>query len=166
MERITQFIQKIFPNLRILPSWQAIMPIVVIAGAIVIFSVFVLFKPKTTLLPASEKSYHVHVEKVFSGEYTPNLILHGRVESHETATLRAAVSGDILKKYVREGQNIEKGMLLIAIDDRDAKLFLAQHQANTKQFQAQIESEKNRNIRDKSVLKQAYDLEKVAKKKL
>ena len=60
------------------------------------------------------------------------LDLPAEVESFENLWVKTEVSGQVIRLPVKEGQTIEKGQILVELDDRDYRLRLERIQANHK----------------------------------
>jgi membrane fusion protein (multidrug efflux system) len=60
------------------------------------------------------------------------LDLPAEVESFENLWVKTEVSGQVVRVPVKEGQTIEKGQVLVELDDRDYRLRLERIQANHK----------------------------------
>ncbi|UCH06450.1 MAG: efflux RND transporter periplasmic adaptor subunit [Deltaproteobacteria bacterium] len=58
--------------------------------------------------------------------------LPAQVEPYKDVWVKAEVSGQVVEVLVEEGQNIEKGELIIQLDDRDYRNRLARIEANSK----------------------------------
>ena len=58
--------------------------------------------------------------------------LPAEVEPYENLWVKAEVSGQVVEVLVKEGQTVEKGQVLVKLDDRDYRARLAQIEANYK----------------------------------
>ena len=58
--------------------------------------------------------------------------LPAQVEPYKDVEVKAEVAGQVVKVLVEEGQNIEKGEVIIQLDDRDYRTRLARIDANSK----------------------------------
>jgi RND family efflux transporter MFP subunit len=58
--------------------------------------------------------------------------LPAEVEPYENLWVKAEVSGQVVEVLVKEGQTVEKGKVLVKLDDRDYRARLAQIEANYK----------------------------------
>ena len=86
-------------------------------------------KPYPEPLVTQEKVWPVSVIDVRPSSRRPELTLFGRVESPRSANLTAALTADVVDVMVREGESVEKGQLLVKLDDRDSVLLLRQREA-------------------------------------
>lgn len=130
-----------------------LLPIGILAVAIVIFMVLMKSKPQAPSRPISEKVWSVQTIAAESGTHQPSLILYGKVESPRMTRVTAAVTAFVHEVYTDEGKTIKPGQLLIQLDDSDAKLLVDQRQADVDNYLAQIEAEKVRHQTDLKALK-------------
>lgn len=92
------------------------------------------------------------------------LTLYGRVESPYTATLRAALNAEILEVAVLEGQPVERGQLLVRLDERDTQLLVKQREADLQEIKATIASENNIHATNQAALPTEETLLQLAQK--
>jgi multidrug resistance efflux pump len=101
-------------------------------------------KPKPDPVRVAERAWLVSAEAVRPGSYRPGVTLYGRIESLWSSQLTAGVNADVVAVSVAEGDRVNKGEVLVRLDDRDARLELAQREAELKQAEARIASELTR----------------------
>jgi len=77
-----------------------------------------------------EKSVPVSTVSMSPRQIQPELHLYGRLETPNTVTLRSAVTAYVNSVNVSEGANVEKGDLLVVLDDSDASLSVMQFEAD------------------------------------
>ncbi len=121
--------------------WLPLVILLVAAGAA---AALIATKPKPTPVQISERAWLVSVEQVEPARHSPTVTLYGKVESLWSSQLTAGITADVNEVLVVEGDRVEKGQVLIRLDDRDARLQLAQREAELKQADARIVSEKRR----------------------
>jgi HlyD family secretion protein len=73
-----------------------------------------------------------------SGQLVQTVVASGRVVSPQRVTVALQGSGRVLRVAVAEGQTVEKGQLLIELDNSDARASLAQARAAVAQAQAKV----------------------------
>jgi HlyD family secretion protein len=73
-----------------------------------------------------------------SGQLVQTVVASGRVVSPQRVTVALQGSGRVQRVAVAEGQTVERGQLLIELDNSDARASLAQARAATAQAQARI----------------------------
>jgi membrane fusion protein (multidrug efflux system) len=66
------------------------------------------------------------------GRLLDKIDLPAQVEPYENLWVKAEVAGQVVKVLVEEGQPIEKGQVLLRLDDRDYRARFAQIEANYK----------------------------------
>ncbi len=71
-------------------------------------------------------------------ELVQTVVASGRVVSPQRVTVALQGSGRVLRVAVAEGQTVERGQLLIELDNSDARASLAQASAAVAQAQAQV----------------------------
>jgi len=133
-------------------------PIGIIVLALLIFLGLVLLRPKPPSIARQERTWNVNVIRAQLGDYSPNIILYGRVESPRESKLKAAIEADVIKTPVLEGEHVKKGELIIALDDRDATLFVKQRQAEVNELISQEKSEMIRYKNDQAALAHEKEL--------
>ncbi len=128
------------------------------------FRYLVKTKPQNVAVKPQEKAWTVATEPVILQNLSPTLILYGRVESPYTATLRAALNAEVLEVAVLEGQPIERGQLLIRLDERDVQLLVAQREADLQEIKAAIDSENHIHATNQAALPKEKTLLQLAQK--
>jgi multidrug efflux pump subunit AcrA (membrane-fusion protein) len=119
-----------------------------------------LYKTKTQKPAAeiTERIWQVETIKAVAGDYSPSIILYGRVEAPELYNSSAPAFGRLLELYVKEGQKVSKNQLLAKMDEADFLPALKMAQAKIASFDAQIKNEQLRYRRDQNALKHQQDL--------
>lgn len=108
-----------------------------------------------------EKAWPVTTMQVTPGELSPELRLFGRVETPRHAQLTAAVTARVNAVNVREGELVEKGQILVVLDDADETLQAQQAATDVAEAQAALESARQQHGVDVEVLqhmRQLYEL--------
>lgn len=121
-----------------------LLPLLIVAIAIALFVLMLVSKTMPKAEKAAVRTWAVAVITAAPKTYTPNLVLHGSVESPRHATLRAAVTADVIATPVDEGEHISKGQLFIQLDPSDAKLLLQQRTGEVNAQEAKIAAENTR----------------------
>ncbi|EAR59787.1 efflux RND transporter periplasmic adaptor subunit [Neptuniibacter caesariensis] len=130
-----------------------LLPIAILAIAIVAFIVLMKSKPQAPSRPISEKVWSVQTIAAQAGTHQPSLVLYGKVESPRMTRVTAAVTAFVEEVHTDEGKIIAPDQLLIQLDDSDARLLVDQRQADVDNYLAQIEAEKVRHQTDLKALK-------------
>lgn len=117
------------------------LPLLIIAAGAGGMAALVKSKPERAPLGAEERSWPVAVTAVESGAVTPQLVLFALVDSPRTTHLSSAVTADVKAVDVLEGQRVGLDDRLLALDDREIRLVLAQREAEMAGFEADLEHE-------------------------
>jgi RND family efflux transporter MFP subunit len=133
-------------------------PILVLAGAVMLFVVLVSSRPQRPPLELPEKAWSVSVVPARATEIQPNLELYAKVESPQDANLSAAVEADVLEVRVQDGDTVAAGDVLMLLDDQDSQLDLLQREADVQEIRADINLERQRLLRNDQALGQEQDL--------
>src|SRR5690606_562175 len=90
-------------------------------------------KPKITAPTASASSATMEVDAIVvqPGEFSNVISLSGSIEPNEQVQIRSEVSGIVRSLSFQEGSNVQKGQLLLRIDDTELQAQLSQ--ANTQE---------------------------------
>lgn len=121
---------------------KVLLPLLIIGTGVAVAAVLVATKPKAKAVMVSEKAWLVSARQVSPGAHAPMLPLYGRVESLWSSSLTAGIAADVVEVPVIEGDEVQKGHLLVRLDDRDARLLLAQREAELAEAEARIAAEK------------------------
>ena len=114
-----------------------------------------------------EKSFPVTTMPVTAQDIAPELRLFGRVETPRHAQLTAAVTATVNSLNVSEGELVEKGDVLMSLDDADEDLRFQQRQADAAEARAALATLQRQLEVDKEVLKHMRELHEltIAKQK-
>ena len=93
--------------------------------------------------PVEQKSMAVQVTAI------------GTVEPYTQVTVRAQVSGELLRAHISEGQDVKKGDLLFTLDRRTLEAALAQTQANLAKDRVQVQQARATHQRDQARVSQS-----------
>ncbi|WP_417565148.1 efflux RND transporter periplasmic adaptor subunit [Marinobacter sp.] len=131
---------------------KRLLPVLIIAVGIAGFLLLKMTRPEPAEVSATERSWRVQVQVVEPGFHTPVLPLYGEVLAPEQLTVTATLAGRIAERPVTEGQRVNEGDLLVALDDADIRPELAQAEAQVADLQAQLRSEQVRYRNDQLAL--------------
>ena len=115
-------------------------------------------KPQRPPLSEEEKVWVVAVEEVSPASLAPDLSLFGRVDAPRLARLSAALSADVVAVDVLEGEWAEAGQRLVALDERDARLVLAERSSEVEELEAELEHERQRHQSERRALRHELEL--------
>ncbi len=147
-------------------SKKILLPVALLAGAIVIAGLLYVTKAKTPPIQAQAQAWVIATRPVKLETVSPSLPLYGRVETPRTAKLAAALSAEVRQVYVREGNAVRQGQHLIQLDDRDSRYQLRSREADVKDAQAAIDSARKAHDSDITALKHEQALLRLNKKAL
>ena len=134
------------------------LPVLILVVAGVAAAGLIATKPKQQPVKVGERAWLVSVETPRRASHVPNVTLFGKVESLWSSDLTAALTADVLEVASIEGDAVTRGQLLVRLDDRDARLQLAQREAELAQAQARIDSEMRRHEADLETLPREMQL--------
>lgn len=109
-----------------------------------IAAALVATKPESAPVVAEERAWLVDVEPALVASYRPVVTMYGRIESLWTSELTAGLAADVTAVEVVDGDSVDRGQLLVRLDDRDARLQLAQREAELRQAESRISTEMRR----------------------
>ncbi|MFV8572087.1 efflux RND transporter periplasmic adaptor subunit [Marinobacter sp. SBS5] len=132
---------------------KRIIPIIILIAGVLGFLYLKMTRPEPAQVTAVERGWRVQVQVVEPKAHTPVLPLYGEVVAPEQVSVVAAMAGRIAERPVAEGQRVEAGTLLVALDNRDVEPLLAQASAQVADLEAQIRSEQVRYRNDQASLK-------------
>jgi multidrug efflux pump subunit AcrA (membrane-fusion protein) len=145
-------------NLRINPSRKnrslAVVAIVGLAATTTLMAT----APQHDANAVDEKAWPVTTMTLEAGQLSPELRLFGRVETPRHAQLTAAVTATVNVVNVREGEVVEKGQILLALDDADEELRAQQRAADVAEAQAALESTRHQLAADREILQHMREL--------
>ena len=102
--------------------------------AALIVLVAALYLMRNVLLGTPTKVY-----AATSGELVQSVVASGRVISPQRITIALQGTGRVRRVAVKEGQQVERGQLLIELDNSDSRASLAQASAGVAQAQAKLQ---------------------------
>ena len=128
-------------------------PLLILAIGVAGFILLRATRPEPETVEATERSWLIEVMPVTPGAHTPVLPLYGELVAPEQTTIASPLSGRIETRPVREGQHVDSGDLLVALDDADVAPLVNQAEADVEDLQAQLRSEQVRHANDREALK-------------
>lgn len=137
-------------------------PLAIIVMTLLIVSFMVSTKPTPPKQATPEKEWLVETETLQFKTAVPQLNLLGEVANPFDSILSAGIVADVSEVPVRQGMRVQKGDVLIRLDDQEINLTLKQRQADVAELKAQIVSEKNRYATDQASLEEEQRLLTIA----
>ncbi len=101
---------------------------VLVFGMLLLLSMLVIATgPKAEPVERAEREWPVSYREVSPGPIAPTIQVYGKLETDQSATLRAGVTATVAQVLRREGEWVEAGETLLRLDD--AEVALAQQSA-------------------------------------
>ncbi|MGB3619860.1 HlyD family efflux transporter periplasmic adaptor subunit [Ketobacter sp. MCCC 1A13808] len=119
-------------------------PLIILAAALFIILMLFLLRPEPALKPQHSILPLVQGMPAVTETLRPLVTLYGRIESPRVSDLSAAINAYVDKVLIEEGNQVEKGQILVQLEDSDVRLLFEQRQAELNDIEAQILSEKAR----------------------
>ena len=139
-------------------TFRFLLPMLLVGAGVALFMQLKSSGPQDAPTVVTERRWPVEAVRVQFRELRPTVRLYGRVESPTESRIRSALSTDIRSSFALVGQAVSQGDVLLQLDDVDAKLALAQRQAELAEIKARIESENSRYRNDIAALTQEQQL--------
>lgn len=143
-----------------------LIPLLLILATAAIVTLLFALRPVPPESKASEKTWPVQVTELAAKDYAPEIRLLGRVETPYQTTLTAAVTADVESLPVLEGQSVERGDVIVRLDDQDVTLTVRQRQASVTELQSQIAQEQRQQEANQQLLDQEQSLVAIARRRL
>ncbi|WP_299311988.1 HlyD family efflux transporter periplasmic adaptor subunit [uncultured Halomonas sp.] len=131
---------------------KRLLPLLILALGIAGFMALRLTRPEPPPAQPEERSWRVEAMVVAPAERVPVLPLFGELVAPERVRLVAPVAARVAERPVRDGQRVEAGELLVALDDADLLPPLHQAEAEVADLEAQVENERIRYENDRTAL--------------
>lgn len=134
--------------------------LVIIIVAMVLFVYFKSTKPEQPQVQVKEKVWPIYTITADVGAHSPMQTLYGTVESNQRVTAASPVAGVVASVWVREGDTLEPGSKLVALNEADIELPYQIAKADVADTDAQLklqalayEANQKRLERERKVLK-------------
>ena len=142
------------------------LPLLILAAGVAGMVALVKSKPEREPLGAEERSWPVAVVVVEPGTVTPQLPLFALVDSPRVTHLSSAVTADVEAVDVLEGEQVLLDDRLLALDDREIRLVLAQRDAELAGFEADLEHESLRHRNNLAAFAHEEELLELARREV
>lgn len=117
---------------------------VLVFGMLLILSMLVVATgPQAEPTERSERQWPVSYRVVSPTAVAPTLQVYGKLETDQSATLRAGVTANVAEVVAREGDWVELGDTLLRLDDGEVRLRLQSAQAALNRAEAALRSIRN-----------------------
>lgn len=131
---------------------QRLVPILIIIIGIIGFIVLKATRSVPEPVTPQERSWRVDTLQVDPEARQPSLTLYGQLESPRRFTVVAPMAGRIDQLPARDGQTVEEGELLVALDEDDIEPMVQQAEADLADAQAQLSRERIEHASDLKAL--------------
>jgi multidrug efflux pump subunit AcrA (membrane-fusion protein) len=142
---------------------KILLPVLILAVGVGVFRLLKASKPEQEPPQIQERVWRVDVAPAELRRLAPELELYGRVETPDLLKATAAAGAWVAEVAVRDGDLVERGQLLLRLDERDFLPRIAQVEAEIAGLEADIASERNRDETDQRALRQERRLLEIAR---
>ena len=143
-----------------------VLGITIVGSSILLAIVVVALGPDAEPQARTEKAWPVSTMVAAPAELQPMLVAYGKVESRQIASLTTSVTAPVENVYASEGSWVNKGQLLVQLDDQELKLALVVANAEFKKKLAQLEKAKSDFTLSQNITAHHRDLKSIADAKL
>lgn len=123
---------------------KLLIPAIIFILAIVFFKLLLATKAKSPVIEIEEHVWRVEQTKVEKQKLSPVITLYGKTETSDLLNAAAPAPSQVAKVLVKEGEYIDKGQLMLSLDQEDFEPLLKQAQGKVSELKALIRSEKLR----------------------
>jgi len=140
-----------------------LLPALILIMSVVIVKYLYDSKPKAKQKVIEETAWVVDAQRIQSGSFQPIIQLYGQIHSNAQVDITAAVEAQVSKRYINEGDKVTQNQKLVDLDQTRIELQIAQHQAELREIQSQIDDELHRHQTDQELLINERRLLEIAK---
>lgn len=141
-------------------------PIIIIILGFAFFKLMVATRGKAPEIKIQEHVWRVEQTRIKKQKLAPVITLYGKTETNALFNAAAPATSEVVQLEVKEGEFVEQGKLMLALDPQDFKPQIMQAQAKVNELQALISSEKIRHEVNLLSLKNEQKLLKLNEKAL
>ncbi|MGB3092784.1 MAG: efflux RND transporter periplasmic adaptor subunit [Candidatus Zixiibacteriota bacterium] len=109
--------------------------IIIILGAVIVVAIVIV----ANMLKSGEKTYQVQAEKVERSDLTSVVTANGRIVPKTDVQISAYIPAKITKLPVEEGDVVQKGQLLVQLDDTEYRAAVNRSRAELASAKASME---------------------------
>ncbi|MEQ8486102.1 MAG: HlyD family efflux transporter periplasmic adaptor subunit [Pseudomonadales bacterium] len=140
--------------------------VALLGGAVLASASIFATGPAAAPEPRTEKSWPVAVLQVMPEPRSPTFTVYGRMESGRRAALGTDVAAPVARVRVQEGDWVARDDVLVELDDAEARLQLAEREAERARQQALLRSIESEQSMLQRTLGQARSVSELAARKL
>lgn len=145
---------------------KLLIPVLIFILAIVFFKILLATKAKSPDIAIDEHVWRVEQTRIEKQKLSPVITLYGRTETSELLNAAAPAASQVTRVLVKEGEHIDKGQLMLSLDQDDFEPLLKQAQGKVSELKALIRSEKLRHENNLISLKNEKMLLRLSEKAL
>lgn len=145
---------------------KRLLPLAVLALGVAAFLVLRATGPEPVSVTPQERRWRVETLPVSLADHVPLLPLYGEVTAPDMITVTAPLAARVAARPVRDGQRVDSGALLVALDEADVQPSLAQARAEVADLEAQVETETVAHRSDREALAREQELLDNARRQL
>ncbi len=168
--RIQEVRQRLLAIARDVSGKPLRLTIVIMASGLLLITLIIGTAPANSPKEPQEKAWSVSVMTARPGAVSPELLLFGRIETPRTATLSvssvAVGSAGVARVWVKEGQWVSDGQLLVSLEDRDAHLEVTRREAELANARAMLASARVKHDVDERALARQRRVDELTRDKL
>ena len=124
--------------------------IFIVIGVVLVIAVFMIINLKK----GRGKEVQVQADKVKRGDITQVVSASGKIQPETEVKISANISAEIIGLYVKEGEPVEKGMLLVELDNTKSRAAVERARSTKKSAEATLKKAQNDYNRAKDLFKQ------------
>jgi multidrug efflux pump subunit AcrA (membrane-fusion protein) len=145
---------------------RKLLGVAILAVSILVATLIVMTGPEAEPRQRTEKAWPVSVVTANPDEKSPVLVTFGKVESRQVASLRTSITALVVDVVTPEGTWVNKGDLLVQLDEQEMRLALTVAAADYKKRIAQLQSAETEFDLAKKITRYYRELKKIADDKV
>ena len=141
-------------------NWKdkRLLPVAIIVTGLSVFGYLKLTHPQQPPIQAKERIWYVDTVTAQPQHLSPSLILYGQVETPDLMKGAAPSNSRVDQIFVREGDRVTEGQLLLKLDPRDFEPQVVQEEAQVAELEAMMASERLRHASNKKAIEHEKSL--------
>ncbi len=150
-------------NFRGMPMWGKVVSLII--GFLVIMFTLSITGGAQGEGEAEIQAIPVSVMAAEHASLAPEVTVYGRVENPNTTTIEASTLAYVQEVFVREGQSVATGELLVQLDPRDARLLVRRAEATLNEAQSSLARLNAQQIADRRNFNAQKELYEITRRK-
>ncbi|MDG4867497.1 biotin/lipoyl-binding protein [Guyparkeria sp. 1SP6A2] len=132
--------------------YRLVLPVMILAIAVAGFVALKASRPEAPAASPQERAWQVESMTIEPQRLHASLTLHGEVTNPDSLTVNAPLGARVERVPVEDGQSVQSGELLVALDERDFLPNLTRARANLADLEAQIAQARQTHRADQDAL--------------